>query len=187
MPLKRGPANRSAPLMRDCRARSTHAIDSRNDRPRPTQSTSAPTASPRRPKLSMSWAGAGSIYARPSVSWKPAPRRSSFAVRFRALGALAPPRGAQRLFFKRFNDLKRAHQSALRIPSPTSVLFQLTMEPNVMSNPDDDPSFDIDPDGDAAAYEEWAALAGEPARPAPHHPQRDFADSALLLTRSPPA
>ena len=33
-----------------------------------------------------------------------------------------------------------------------------------MSNPDDDPAFDIDPDGDAAAYEEWAALAGEPAR-----------------------
>ena len=30
-----------------------------------------------------------------------------------------------------------------------------------MSNPDDDPAFDIDPDGDAAAYDEWAALAGE--------------------------
>ena len=45
-----------------------------------------------------------------------------------------------------------------------------------MSNPDDDPAFDIDPDGDAAAYDEWAALAGEPARPPPDHPQRDFAD-----------
>ena len=46
-----------------------------------------------------------------------------------------------------------------------------------MSNPDDDPAFDIDPDGDAAAYDEWAAVAGEPARPPPDHPQRDFADS----------
>ena len=45
-----------------------------------------------------------------------------------------------------------------------------------MSNPDDDPAFDIDPDGDAAAYDEWAAVAGEPARPPPEHPQRDFAD-----------
>jgi hypothetical protein len=50
------------------------------------------------------------------------------------------------------------------------------MEPNIMSNPDDDPAFDIDPDGDAAAYDEWAAVAGEPARPPPEHPQRDFAD-----------
>ena len=30
-----------------------------------------------------------------------------------------------------------------------------------MSNPDDDPAFDIDPDGDAAAYDEWAAVAGD--------------------------
>jgi DNA helicase II / ATP-dependent DNA helicase PcrA len=45
-----------------------------------------------------------------------------------------------------------------------------------MSNPDDDPAFDIDPDRDAAAYDEWAALAGEPARAPPDHPQRDFAD-----------
>jgi hypothetical protein len=45
-----------------------------------------------------------------------------------------------------------------------------------MSNPDDDPPFDIDPDEDVAAYEEWAALAGEPARAPPEHPQRDFAD-----------
>jgi UvrD/REP helicase N-terminal domain len=45
-----------------------------------------------------------------------------------------------------------------------------------MSSPDDDPAFDIEPDGDAAAYEEWAALAGEPALPPPDHPQRDFAD-----------
>jgi len=45
-----------------------------------------------------------------------------------------------------------------------------------MSNPDDDPAFDINPDGDAAAYDEWAAVAGEPARPPPEHPQRDFAD-----------
>ena len=29
-----------------------------------------------------------------------------------------------------------------------------------MSNPDDDPAFDIDPDGGAAAYDEWAALTG---------------------------
>jgi hypothetical protein len=50
------------------------------------------------------------------------------------------------------------------------------MEPNIMPNPDDDPAFDIDPDGDAAAYDEWAAVAGEPARPPPEHPQRDFAD-----------
>jgi hypothetical protein len=39
------------------------------------------------------------------------------------------------------------------------------------------PAFDTDPDGDAAAYDEWAALAGEPARPPPDHPQRDFADN----------
>ena len=45
-----------------------------------------------------------------------------------------------------------------------------------MSNPDDDPAFDIDPDKDLAAYEEWEALAGEPARAPPEHPQRDFAD-----------
>ena len=45
-----------------------------------------------------------------------------------------------------------------------------------MSNPDDDPAFDIDPDGDAAAYDEWAALAGEPARPPPEHQQRDSSD-----------
>jgi DNA helicase II / ATP-dependent DNA helicase PcrA len=45
-----------------------------------------------------------------------------------------------------------------------------------MSNPDDDPPFDIDPDEDVAAYEEWAALAGEPARVPPDHSQRDFAD-----------
>ena len=51
------------------------------------------------------------------------------------------------------------------------------MEPNIVSNPDDDPAFDTDPDGDAAAYDEWAALAGEPARPPPDHPQRDFADN----------
>jgi DNA helicase-2/ATP-dependent DNA helicase PcrA len=51
------------------------------------------------------------------------------------------------------------------------------MEPNTMSNPDDDPAFDIDLDGDAAAYEEWAALAGEPARPLTVHPQSDFADN----------
>jgi hypothetical protein len=30
------------------------------------------------------------------------------------------------------------------------------------SGADDDPAFD--PDGDAAAYDEWAALAGEPAQ-----------------------
>jgi len=46
-----------------------------------------------------------------------------------------------------------------------------------MSNPDDDRAFDIDPDGDAAAYDEWAALAGEPARTPSDHPQRDFADN----------
>jgi DNA helicase II / ATP-dependent DNA helicase PcrA len=45
------------------------------------------------------------------------------------------------------------------------------------SGADDDPAFDIDPDGDAAAYDEWAALAGEPTRPPPDHPQRDFADN----------
>ena len=45
-----------------------------------------------------------------------------------------------------------------------------------MSNPDDDPACDIDPDGDAAAYSEWAALAGEPARPPPEHQQRDSSD-----------
>ena len=45
------------------------------------------------------------------------------------------------------------------------------------SGADDDPAFDIDPDGDAAAYDEWAALAGEPARPPPDHPQRDFTDN----------
>jgi DNA helicase II / ATP-dependent DNA helicase PcrA len=50
------------------------------------------------------------------------------------------------------------------------------MEPNTMSNPDDDPACDIDPDGDAAAYSEWAALAGEPARPPPEHQQRDSSD-----------
>ena len=44
------------------------------------------------------------------------------------------------------------------------------------SGADDDRAFDIDPDGDAAAYDEWAAIAGEPARP-PDHPQRDFADN----------
>jgi hypothetical protein len=32
------------------------------------------------------------------------------------------------------------------------------------SGADDDPAFDIDPNGDAAAYDEWAAIAGEPAR-----------------------
>jgi hypothetical protein len=36
-------------------------------------------------------------------------------------------------------------------PSPTSVPFPLSMEPNMMSNPDDDPALDIDPDGDATA------------------------------------
>ena len=46
-------------LKRDSRARSTPAIDCRNGRPRLTRSTSAPTASPPRQKLSMSWAGAG--------------------------------------------------------------------------------------------------------------------------------
>jgi len=45
------------------------------------------------------------------------------------------------------------------------------MELNIVSNPDDDPAFDTDPDGDAAAYSEWAAIAGESARP-PAHPQR---------------
>ena len=40
----------------------------------------------------------------------------------------------------------------------------------------DDPTFDIDPGGDVAAYEEWAALAGEPARAPPDDPQRDFVD-----------
>ena len=45
-----------------------------------------------------------------------------------------------------------------------------------MSKPDDDPACDIDPDGDAAAYSEWAALAGEPARPRPEHQQRDSSD-----------
>jgi hypothetical protein len=58
------------------------------------------------------------------------------------------------------------------------------MEPNIMSNPDDDPAFDIDSDGDAAAYDEWAALAGEPARPPLDHPQRDFIDSRPSSTRS---
>jgi DNA helicase II / ATP-dependent DNA helicase PcrA len=43
------------------------------------------------------------------------------------------------------------------------------------SGADDDPAFD--PDGDAAAYDEWAARAGEPARLPPDHPQRDFADN----------
>ena len=46
-----------------------------------------------------------------------------------------------------------------------------------LSGADDDPSFDIDPEGDAAAYDEWAALAGEPARSPSDHPQRDFADN----------
>jgi DNA helicase-2/ATP-dependent DNA helicase PcrA len=45
-----------------------------------------------------------------------------------------------------------------------------------MSIPHDDPAFDINPDEDVAAYEEWAALAGEPARAPPEHRQRDFAD-----------
>src|ERR1700677_4551838 len=60
-----------------------------------------------------------------------------------------------------------------------------------MSNPDDDPAFDIDPDGDAAAYEEWAALAGEPTRLPPDHSQRDLADGrasfdavASILTKT---
>jgi DNA helicase-2/ATP-dependent DNA helicase PcrA len=44
-----------------------------------------------------------------------------------------------------------------------------------MSNPDHDPAFDTEPDEDAAAYEEWAALAGEPARPSNEHPR--LADS----------
>jgi UvrD/REP helicase N-terminal domain len=44
------------------------------------------------------------------------------------------------------------------------------------SGADDEPTFDIDPNGDAAAYDEWAAVAGELARPPPEHPQRDFAD-----------
>ena len=92
-----------------------------------------------------------------------------------------PPRVVDRLFFERFKALERAHQSApinprFQSPSPTSAPFPLLMEPNTMSNPDDDPPFDIDPDGDAAAYEEWAALAGEPARPAPDDPQRVFPD-----------
>ena len=33
------------------------------------------------------------------------------------------------------------------------------------SGADDEPTFDIDPNRDATAYDEWAALAGEPARP----------------------
>jgi ATP-dependent DNA helicase UvrD/PcrA len=45
------------------------------------------------------------------------------------------------------------------------------------SSADDDPAFDIDPNRDAADYDEWAALAGEPARPSPDHPQRDFPDN----------
>jgi DNA helicase II / ATP-dependent DNA helicase PcrA len=45
------------------------------------------------------------------------------------------------------------------------------------SSADDDPAFDIDPNRDAATYDEWAALAGEPARPPPDHPQRDFPDN----------
>ena len=68
---KRSSANRFVISKRDCRAQSTHATNSRNGRPRLTQSTSAPTASPPRPKLSMSWAGAGPTCARPCASRKP--------------------------------------------------------------------------------------------------------------------
>ena len=42
-----------------------------------------------------------------------------------------------------------------------------------MPLPDDIPGYDVDPGGDAAVYDEWAALAGEPAHPPHDHRQRD--------------
>ena len=56
-----------------------------------------------------------------------------------------------------------------------------------MSNPDDDPAFEIDSDGDAAAYDEWAALAGELALPALIIRTAISPIVPLLSTRSPRA
>ena len=44
-----------------------------------------------------------------------------------------------------------------------------------MPLPDDIPGYDVDPGGDAAVYDEWAAIAGDPAQPPPDHRQRDVA------------
>ena len=162
-------------LDRDCRARSTHAIDSRNGRPRLTRSTSR--RPPRRRVRSFPCRGLkpgrhAQDPAHPEVPLLQDPLSPY---------GFAPwdpgPRAAQRLFIERFDALERTHQSALQILFPNLCPFPTLDEAEHQSNPDDDPAFDIDPDGDAAAYDEWAALAGEPARPPPEHPQRDFADS----------
>ena len=86
-------ANRSAPLMRDCRARSTHTLSTPGLDARGLCDPHA-----RRPACR----GVRSFPCRglepgrhtqdPAHRESPAPRRSSFAVRFRALGALAPAR-----------------------------------------------------------------------------------------------
>jgi hypothetical protein len=87
---KRSSANRSASLMRDCRARSTHAIDSRNGHLRLTRSTSARRRRRRRVRsFPCRGLDPGRHTQDPPHRGSPAPRRSSFAVRFRALGALA--------------------------------------------------------------------------------------------------
>ena len=73
-------------------ARLQSAIDTRyrlrNGRPRLTRSTSAPTAAPPRPKLSMSLAGAGPTCAKPCASPKP---RSSTILFRRAVSRLGSP------------------------------------------------------------------------------------------------
>ena len=44
-----------------------------------------------------------------------------------------------------------------------------------MRFPDDIPGYDVDPGGDAAVYDEWAAIAGDPDQPPPDCRQRDVA------------
>jgi hypothetical protein len=127
---KRSSANRSAPLMRCCRARSTHAIDSRNGRPRLTRSTSAPTSSRPRPKLSMSWAGAGSTCARPCASRKSRSSKILFRCAVSRLGSPGPralPRGCSSNGSMHSNAPINPHCES---SSPTSVPFPLLMEPN---------------------------------------------------------
>ena len=135
-------------------------------------------------ELSMSRAGAGSTYARPCASRKSRSSTILFRRAVSRLGSPGPralPRSCSSNGSMRSNAPINPHCESL---SPTFVPFPLSMEPNIMSNPDDDPAFDIDPDGGAATYDEWAAVAGEPARPPPEHPQRDFAMVVLLSTRS---
>jgi hypothetical protein len=119
---KRSSANRSAPLMRDCRARSTPLSTPGMDARGLRDPQACRPACRRVRSFPCRGLEPGRHTQDPAHRGSPAPRRSSFAVRFRALGALAPARCPEAVH--RTVQCARTHPSirtANPLPQPLSL------------------------------------------------------------------